>query len=228
MYGYANVGAIAAYAENTTFENVNNFSCQVFAQNVDFVNVYGVATTEIYTNYDSASYNPRRNRYVPTSFTTSNFDAQKHFGGIVGYAKSCHFNKVSNRANVNYSNVSDISFVASLVGCAKETTDFNLTFSEANIDQIPTVEANEEVEASEAVTGATNLSRFANIYGTAAYSNCYYRYIDDDDYITYYYNASTADGGTYSGDELLTSTSLNTSIWLKIYDRWMIKELYWN
>lgn len=91
--GFANVGAIAGYANNTKFENINNKGCKVSAGKIVRFDIYGKQIE-----------------------TENEFDAnQMNFAGVVGVAQVCQFFGCSNRTDVVGTN-NFAGLVASVLG----------------------------------------------------------------------------------------------------------------
>ncbi len=88
--GDSNVGTIVGYAINTTFTNVNNYSCSVSNSSSSTIyNIYG--------------------QQISSGSSSSSSDVtQENFGGIVGKAEDCSFVGCSNRGTITTSNTSNV------------------------------------------------------------------------------------------------------------------------
>ncbi len=112
VYGYANVGAFVGYAENSSFENLNNRSCAVSGSNLYIYNIYSYEymITPSYFTYNGS-------KGILERLEKKSFPSQTGFGGIVGYAKGCDFFACS-----NYASVGGVGTIGGLIGKASAGT----------------------------------------------------------------------------------------------------------
>ncbi len=212
--GYANVGAVVGKAKNTSFDNVNNFSCVVETENVVFYDVYGTKLeNETYiTSFTDAIYNDADTKYIAATFTIGGaFATQQCVAGVVGLAENCSFVKVSNYANVNYQNY--VNYVAGLTSKANGNT-FKLSFNEGAL------KGPEETDASD----TSVIAQFA--CGTISNAeNCYYRSTAQTTKM-YVYGADLANGSVYTG-KVDSKKDLSSESWIKLYGNYVLRAFYW-
>ncbi len=230
VYGYDNVGSIVGKATNSTFDNINNFSCLVMGDNVEFYDIYGnKLTSETFiTSFNNASHNDSRNTYVEAEFTYEGvFATQNNIAGIAAIAENCSFIKVSNYGDVYYDD--DFEYVGGLTVNA-QTNSFNLCFNEGFVAVFVD---SKEAQSQDAGEGSEqHIAQFAN--GTpVSISNSYYVYLELEGGSMkeklYVFNATTDAGTTYTGkvSEMPKGTKLSSSDWIVFYDRYVLKVFYW-
>ena len=209
--GYANVGAVVGKATNTSFDNVNNFSCVVKTEDIVFYDVYGTRheNTTYITSFTDAKHNDINNTYKAATFTIGGaFATQQYVAGVVGLAENCSFTKVSNYADVEYQN--HINYVAGLTSKADGNT-FKLSFNEGVLTRT------EEPDASD----TSVIAQFA--CGTISNAeNCYHRETTE----MYVYGADLANGSELTG-QVVSSTELSSESWLKLYGNYVLRDFYW-
>lgn len=235
--GYANVGAIAGKASNTLFSNVNNYSCEIKAEEINFCNIYG---NEINKYIDSSKFTPSEgggSSYVANDNATYNSSTktyesefsykytanQTDFAGVVGAAtKGCEFVKVSNHATIIYSSDETFAFaIAGLTNAYSYSDDGGITFQHCSFNLCYTDCKIGTLLNGNMPSGGLTFARF--VQGTFNAENCYYK-IDDEN--LYLYNATLSSGENYSGDYSI-DIKLDSSIWLDLYGLPVLRDFYW-